>query len=198
MTIPKAYLVWISKNPCPACENFRHEWDLLVAANKDKNIVLKTYTVSRTNTEPPAPLNRYNRWFPMILLVPGGVYHNCFFVEPSTMADDPREGKLGKCKAAVFNAISDGIGVDSISMNQNMKPFKFDTVQKWVRETLKLPMFREIVEITTSQEKPSKDDKEIKLYRDGKPSDGSVPKGVKDSYPPEADSITLSIGPARR
>ena len=211
MPVPHAYLIFISMDGCRGCERFSSEWDLLKNGVSGLNLGFKKYNRTRATPEIPAPLAKYMMWFPMIILVPGGVYHNSFIVDPLSINDTPIPGKTEKCVGAVFNAVGYGLDADhqksiDVKLNPNRPMFDYDSVVKWIREVIGYPIFRDLIEIKLPVKvKQASHEKPLRLLRNGvaAPRTAESSKGAEQIREelephPKPREVSTKLGQARR
>ena len=97
-------LIYIAKDPCPACTAYNPEWEKIKRELDGKARFVKIICNAQTPHPPPC-LAKYAHWFPSIVLVGPKSYFRCFTPDDKINREDWVEGYIIKGKK--FNALED-------------------------------------------------------------------------------------------
>lgn len=128
----KAVLVYISREGCTYCTMFEREWASVKGSNP--NIIYRQYKVPQSKV--PEPLAAYEKWYPLLVLVPAVNYLQHMSISPDGV--DIVTNSKTITEAVVFNGIVTPRG-GSVSVEYS-NPGKVnattDNVNAWVSKNI--------------------------------------------------------------
>jgi hypothetical protein len=130
----KAVLIYISKEGCGYCTLFDQEWQKIKNSNPD--VLYRQYKAPFTKV--PEPLRPYERWYPMIVLVPYISYLQSISVGSGNGDNDTVTSNRVIPDGIVFNGLvsRSGGNVTVEYANTNQQKAMESTVNAFVRQNI--------------------------------------------------------------
>jgi len=140
--IAEPIVILIKSNACGHCKNISNIWDKISVAMKEVYPKLRIFVVTVDDNSGnfdrnkiPGGLEKYMKWFPMILLVPGNIWDNA--IKEVGSRNPP--------------TIKDGVQILNGKWDNNSLTFnvKYDIrnpagFAEWVKDSLEIPEFKTV------------------------------------------------------
>lgn len=118
-------LIYGSKDGCPACVRFDHEWKEVCRRLENKARLIKFNCTAQKPA--PKPLRRYFTWFPSIMIAEPESYFKCFTVDDQVNEKEWSEDNV--INGIKFNAVETPTGYDFAG-----RPNTAENVISWFEE----------------------------------------------------------------